>query len=309
MSIAILTFLGFAAATTAALAVALSIRDIRAAAAVGVDRRIGLDRLSGWDLAKGLELPVPQTGINRLFAELVEQSGVATNAATALAIVAGTGVVGLAAPLLLLENIPLAAAGLLLGTLTPLAYLAIKRWRRRKLIAQQLPEAMEILADGVRSGRSFEQAMELVARDAPAPLSQEFADSASQLRLGQSPVAVLERMVCRLPLAEFKILAITILVHRQTGGNLALLVERLAAATRDRQEFRGHVRAMTAGSKISAIGLFVGTFAAVGLLAWMEPAYLGDFLASPMGPPLLAVAIVLDLVGFVWVWRIAKVDY
>ena len=191
----------------------------------------------------------------------------------------------------------------------PLAYLAIKRWRRRKLIAQQLPEAMEILADGVRSGRSFEQAMELVARDAPAPLSQEFADSASQLRLGQSPVAVLERMVCRLPLAEFKILAITILVHRQTGGNLALLVERLAAATRDRQEFRGHVRAMTAGSKISAIGLFVGTFAAVGLLAWMEPAYLGDFLASPMGPPLLAVAIVLDLVGFVWVWRIAKVDY
>ncbi|MCA9100097.1 MAG: type II secretion system F family protein, partial [Planctomycetales bacterium] len=173
----------------------------------------------------------------------------------------------------------------------------------------QLPDALELMADAVRSGRDLEHAATLVAKQAGAPLDREFNYCASQLRLGHAPSSVLDNMVRRVPFPEFRVFAAAVLVHRKTGGNLAKLIDRLSAVARDRQHFRGHLRAVSAGSKFSVFGVVIGSTLAVGVLSWMQPKYLEMFLTHPWGIPLLATAGLLQLVGTLWVWRVLRVDY
>jgi len=218
-------------------------------------------------------------------------------------------VVGLAAPLILLESLPLAAVGLVAGALVPLTFWSIRRWRRMRRMRKEVPETLQMVADAAHAGHTLEQTIRQVAREIRGELSTEFAYCARQLDLGHAPVAALSRMARRVPVPEFRIFATAALVHRRTGGNLALLTDRLAAAARDRQQLQGHLNAVTAGSRLSALGLVMGTLVAAGILAWIEPDYLGVFFTSQFGPMLLTTAIGLQLLGAIWVWRILQVRY
>jgi tight adherence protein B len=172
-----------------------------------------------------------------------------------------------------------------------------------------LAESLQMVADSVRAGHTLEEAADLVARELKGPLGAEFGQCTQQLKLGQSPLAVLTRMARRIPLSEFRVFATAVLVHTRTGGNLAQLTERMAAASRARQEFYGHVNAATAGSRLSAIGMVAGAILAVIALTWIEPDYMGKFIHTDIGPYLAGVAATLQLAGAVWVWQILKVNF
>jgi tight adherence protein B len=116
----------------------------------------------------------------------------------------------------------------------------------------------------------------------------------------------MNRMVRRIPLAEFRIFATAVIVHRRAGGNLSLLTERMSKAAHDKTDVRNHVMAMTAGSRLSAIGMVAAAVLAALLLSWMEPEYIDVFLTNPKGPYLIATAILLQAIGGIWVWRILK---
>lgn len=302
-----LTSLGAVSLSTCA--VGLAVRDVMRRKDERLARRLRGANRDDLDV-ETLRRPRPATNrIDRAFEQLLEESAAPLTPAAALALVAGLAIVGCAAPLFLAESLLLAGVGLVLGVVLPLAWWSVRRWWRLRTMSKHLAETLELLADGVRAGRNLEQAVELVAAEAPAPLNQEFAHSAAQLRLGHAPVAVLERMMRRVPFIEFKIFATAVLVHRQTGGNLALLVERLADAARQRQEFRGHLQAVTSGSRLSALGLVIGSLVALGFLSWMRPDYLDLFRSHPLGIPLLVAAAGLQIVGMVWVWRILQIEY
>jgi tight adherence protein B len=113
-------------------------------------------------------------------------------------------------------------------------------------------------------------------------------------------------MVRRVPLPEFRIFATAVVVHRRAGGNLSLLTERMSKASHDRQDVRNHMLAVTAGSRLSAIGMVIGAIVAAALLCWIEPDYIDAFLGNPKGPWLLATAVILQVIGGIWVWRILK---
>ncbi|MGD9645113.1 MAG: type II secretion system F family protein [Pirellulales bacterium] len=311
MTLVLVVIVCFAATSSLLMAVGLSVRDLSTRRYDLIDRRLGIDRLSRelGELGPLALAPPPRGWVDRYFYNLIEESGSPLGMGTALALLAGSSVIGLAIPVALLDSLLWGAAGLVVGFVTPLVWWNLRRARRLTVMRKNLPETLDMLADGVRTGRNLEQASEIVARQAARPLSQEFAFCASQMRLGHSPIAVLERMVRRIPLAEFRIFATAVLVHRITGGNLSLLTERLADVSRERQQFRGHVKSMTAGSKLSAIGLCVGTAAAVGILSWLQPDYLQMFLTHPWGKPLLVIAASLQLLGLLWMWRITKVEY
>lgn len=309
MSVTVLVLLAFATATMIAVAVALLVRDLRRPDPE-LDRRLGLEpELQGPSLAS---VPAPsQTAgwLDRYFYQLLEQSGTRLDAQAALALVAGLAIVGCAVPLVLLESIPAAILGTALGVALPLLWWEVCRIRRFRAMQKGLPETLELMADGIRAGQTLEAAAEMVAREAPKPLSDEFRYCVAQLRLGHSPVAVLSRMARRVPLPEFKIFTTAVLVHRHTGGNLALLAQRLAQSARDRSEFQGHVRAVTAGSRLSIIGLTVGTLVAIALLASLRPEYVLAFRDHELAPTLLAIAAVLQLMGILWVSRILRVKF
>lgn len=306
--LAVIALVSFAAATGTLLAVALLVRDLKRPDE-NLDRRLGL-ALRGLRTTPGSPtVQKPAGWIDRTFYGLIESSGTRLDGQTALLILASLAVVGCAVPLVLLESLPAGAAGLLLGCWLPLAWWAFCRARRLRAMKKNLPETLELLADGIRAGQTLEQAAELVAAEAPAPLSEEFGYCVSQLKLGHSPVAVLARMARRIPLPEFKIFTTAVLVHRQTGGNLSLLAQRLAGSARDRHELYGHVKAVTAASRFSVIGLTLGTLAAVAALAWLRPEYLEAFRSHRLGPWLLLTAAVLQLLGIVCVWRTLKVRF
>ncbi len=247
--------------------------------------------------------------LDRTLVRLVEEAGSPVNPPTALAIIAGAAIIGCLAPLLLMENMLLAAVGTGFGVALPLMWLSVTRWFRLRNMYKHLPEGLQIIADAVRSGLNLEESCDLVAREIKGPLGVEFGFAAAQLRLGQSPVVVMERMVRRVPLAEFRVFATAVLVHRRAGGNLPPLTQRISQTAHERQEVRGHLMAVSAGSRLSAVGMVIGSILAATVLAWMEPDYLGKFLTHPLGPSLLVVVVCLQLTGMVWVWRILKVSY
>ncbi len=305
----VIALLVFAASTVIMVAVAMLIHDLKRPDE-DLHRRLGLTLQQLQATPEHASLQQPADGwIDRAFYQLSENSGSKLDRQTAVTLVAGAALIGCAAPLVFFDNLPAAAAGLLLGAVLPICWWTFRRARRMAAFEKNLPEALELLADGVRAGQTLEQAAALVAAQAPAPLSEEFGYCVSQLRLGHSPVAVLSRMARRIPIPEFRIFATAVLVHRQTGGNLALLAQRLANSGRDRGEFRGHVKAVTSGSRLSVIGLTIGALVAMGILASLRPEYLSAFVEHELGPTLLVTAAVLQVVGILWVWRILKVHF
>jgi tight adherence protein B len=251
--------------------------------------------------------PVEPTGtIDGAFFRLIEESGTPLDMQTWLAIVMGSAIVGAALPLALFEHLLAAAGGLVLGTAAPVLYLSFIRWWRLGGMRKQLPYALQAVADSVRGGQTLSEACELVSKEIKGPLGQEFGYAHQQLQLGHTPIAVMIRMVRRVPIAEFRIFATAVVVHRRAGGNLSLLTERMSKAAHDKTDVRNHVLAMTAGSRLSAIGMVVAAVLSAGLLSWMEPEYVDVFFSSPKGPYLIATAILLQVIGGIWVWRILK---
>jgi tight adherence protein B len=249
---------------------------------------------------------VPNGAINSAFFRLVEESGTPLDMQTWLAIVIGGGLICGAIPLAFFDHLLAAAGGLVLGVAIPLLYLAGVRWWRLAGMRKQLPYALEAIADAVRGGQTLSEACQLVSKEIKGPLGVEFGYSHQQLELGLSPIGVMNRMVRRVPLPEFRIFATAVVVHRRAGGNLSLLTERMSKAAHDTSDVRNHVLAMTAGSRLSAIGMVIAAILAAGLLSWMEPEYIEVFVKSPKGPYLIATAIALQIIGGIWVWRILK---
>jgi tight adherence protein B len=250
----------------------------------------------------------PPGTINAAFFRLVEESGTPLDMQTWLAIVVGAGVLGAAIPLAFFEHFLAAAGGLIAAAALPVLYLLFIRWWRLAGMRKQLPYALQAVADAVRGGQTLSEACDLVSKEIKGPLGQEFGYAFQQLELGQSPIGVMNRMVRRIPLAEFRIFATAVVVHRRAGGNLSLLTERMSKAAHDKTDVRNHVLAMTAGSRLSAVGMVIAAILAAILLSWMEPEYIEVFMKSQKGPFLIGTAIVLQVVGGVWVWRILKIS-
>ena len=251
----------------------------------------------------------PKGEFNRAFFHLVEESGTSLSMGTALLIVMGGAIVGGGILLVFTEHLLAAAGGMVLGAALPILVFTIIRWLRVRAMMTVLPQALQAVADCVRSGQTLSETMQLVSKEIKGPLGSEFAYGHSQLELGHSPLSVMNRMVRRVPIAEFRIFATAVVVHRRAGGNLSLLTERMAHSARDRQDVRSHLMAVTSGSRLSAIGMVAGSIIAVALIAWLEPVYIQPFLTHPTGPYLIAGAVALQILGGLWVWRILKSSY
>lgn len=289
--------LTFAACSTGFLAAGLLVRDLL----------FGRRQESRPELS--LIPPEPTSRIDLGFHRLVQHSGVRFDVTSAMLIVLGAAILAGGAAYIATENLLLTAFSLVAGAFVPLLVLSLIRWRRVSVMRKQLPTALQIVSDAVHGGQTLAEACDMVARELKGPLGQEFRHACSQFQLGHTPLAVMERMVRRIPVPEFNVFATAVLVHRRAGGNISLLTQRMARAARDRQEIRGHMMAVTAGSRLSAVGMVIGSVIAMVVLGAIQPDYVGAFFTHPMGPTLLGVAVGLQLVGILWVWRILKTKF
>ncbi len=203
----------------------------------------------------------------------------------------------------------LASLGIALGVGVPLAAVVIAHRRYRWRLQEQLPDSYRMLAGSVRAGQTLEQAIEFYAERGVKPLAEEFTHCAGLIRLGMSPFAALRSTASRVQLLDFDLLVSTVGLYTQTGGNLVLLLERLADSVRDRNQYLGQFFAATAQSRI--VALAIGSAAPLILLfyALSEPEHIQSFFNSPNGWAVLAGCATLEIVGVLWLWRILKVEY
>ena len=219
--------------------------------------------------------------------------------------------VGLAVALVSWRNdLALGILGLCLGISVPLFGLLLLQSRWRRQLQDQLPSALYVLARGLRAGQSLEQALALVGERGSQPLAGQFRTCADQIALGLPVTRAIERAATRIRLADFDLLVTLLKVcHRQKGGNLTLLIERIAASARDRNQFRLQVRASTSLARTTA--MFIGGIVPALLLYYLivQPDYVYNFMRSSEGSIAVLVTLLLELVGIIWISWLLRSDY
>lgn len=195
------------------------------------------------------------------------------------------------------------------GGLAPMLWLLRARARRSRLVSEQLPEALEMMARSLRAGHALSAGFELVAREMPAPVSVEFARAFEEQRLGLSFDDAVRRMAVRCPLnADVRIFAISAVIQRETGGNLAEILDNIARTIRDRYRFQAKLRALTAEGRTSALVLGALPFLMAFLLALINPVYISVLVTDPMGNVILAMGVASWAFGQVTLFRLTKVE-
>jgi len=185
--------------------------------------------------------------------QLIDQSGMGISPLQFVAYSAAAALSLLLACWLPLQAPKTGIAAALLGALGPLLFLVQMRKRRVEAIRAQLPDALELMARILRSGQTVAQAMHAVAEEFPKPLGTEFGYCYEQQNLGLSPDIALRELARRAGAMEVRIFVMALMVHRQAGGNITELFDRLALVVRQRFRLRGEVQALTAEGRMQAL--------------------------------------------------------
>ena len=303
MEAQIIAMICFVGGTLLATAVGLMVRMAlaRTAAGHGGD---GAVIQATWSPA---QREIPATSLvgrlDQALARLIDQSGLGWGIWNVLLLMVASGGVAAAVALLWTDNLMITCLAMAAGMIALVPVFIIRRTKRLAMFQQQLPDVLDLLARAVRAGESLEQAVALVGEKTAQPMAGEFRRCSRQLDMGLSIPAVTRSLAARVPLVEMKIFGATLSVHRQTGGNLAAMLEQLAIVVRDRSNYRRQLRATTAAGRTSATMVAAAGPLLFFYLMVFEPEYFGRLTATSLGQMLLATAVVLEIVGLVWIWR------
>ncbi len=189
----------------------------------------------------------------------------------------------------------------------PLLLLARLRQKRLSLLERQLPEAADLIARSLRAGHALPSTLQMVADEMPAPISDEFRIVSSEINYGPGLQQALQHLAERVPLDDLRFFVISILIQRETGGNLSELMGNIAALVRQRLKFLRQIRALSAQGKLSAWILFGLPMVMAVLLSFTNPDYIGKLTKDPAGIQLLFASAVMQILGGFWMYRIIRI--
>jgi tight adherence protein B len=179
----------------------------------------------------------------------------------------------------------------------PWLWLYTKRATRLKMFAAQLPDSMELIARALRAGHSLAAGMHVVAEEMPAPICKEFARVYDEQNLGIPLEEALKGMCDRVPNLDLRFFVTSVAIQRQTGGDLAEILDRIGHVIRERFKILGQVKALTAEGRLSGIVLIAMPIGLFLLMLWMKPDYIKLLWTDPLGVKMSIGAIVLVLIG------------
>ena len=249
--------------------------------------------LSSIDLAKKLEQLIAQADSQITVVRLL---GFSIIAAVMAGLAAYTVVNGAFAILL----------GLIAGSL-PILQVSVKRRKRLRTFNAQLPDTLDLLSRSLAVGHAFSEAMNQVASEMPDPIAMEFRTTFEEQKLGLSTKVALDRLTERVPLPDLKLCIVAMHIQRETGGNLAEILERGAQTIRDRFKLMEDFRTMTTSSRASAWILCGLPFALVFLLTFINPEYMSKLIYDPRGHYVIAASIVLQIMGMLLIKSILNI--
>ena len=303
MEAQIIAMICFVGGTLLATAIGLVVRGTlaRATAGQGDD---GAAMPAVWSPVRNEDPASSLVGrLDQALERLIDQSGLGWGVWNAMLLMVASGGAAASAALLWTDNLVIACLAMAVGMIALVPVLIVRRARRMAKFQQQLPDVLDLLARAVRAGESLEQAVALVGEKTAEPMAGEFRRCSQQLEMGLAIPAVARSLAARVPLVEMKIFGATLAVHRQTGGNLAAMLEKLAVVVRDRANYRRQLRATTAAGRTSATLVAMAGPLLFFYLMVFEPEYFSRLTSTSLGQMLLAAAVVLEMIGLAWIWR------
>ena len=194
----------------------------------------------------------------------------------------------------------LVAGGIgLVCLMVPLLKIKMQRTARFKEFERQLPEALDLMARALRAGHAFSVGMKMVGDEFPDPIGPEFNRTVEEISFGIDTPEAMDNLNNRVVSTDLKFFITALVVQRETGGNLAEIIEAISRLIRQRFELLGRVKALSAEGRLSGIVLFVMPFVMGGVLWWMNEDYMRLLIEDDLGLMMLGATGLLMFFGAV----------
>jgi tight adherence protein B len=269
----------------------------------------------GTVVKRGIEGPLP--ALDRLMARskagsrlarLIEQSGVRTTpSGVVIMSLAAAVIAGVIVSWLVPRPFAAPLAALVAGG-APLAWLVNRRSNRLKRFEELFPEALDLLARAIRSGQAFQTALGMVADELPEPVGPEFRKTFDQQNYGLPLRDALNEMSARIPILDVRFFVTAVLIQRDTGGNLAEILDNLAHVVRERFKILRQVRVHTAHGRFTGYVLMALPGALAVALTFINPDHMALLFHEKMGQTMLMGAVVMQMIGYVWIRKVIKIE-
>jgi tight adherence protein B len=237
---------------------------------------------------------------------LIRQAGVQITVSRLLVFSALAGLLGLLAAWTVM-NVILALIPAAMAALLPYLYVSLLRKKRLRKINAQLPDTLDLLGRSLAVGHAFSEALNQVASEMPDPIATEFRIVFEEQKLGLSTKAALDGLTERVPLTDLRLCITAMHIQRETGGNLAEILEKVAQTIRDRFKLMEDFRTLTTSSRGSAWILCALPFGIVFILTAINPDYMSLLLHDNRGHYVLAIAAVLQVLGMLIIRKILAI--
>ncbi len=240
-------------------------------------------------------------------AEMISQAGETTDS---IVFVGRSLIMGLIAGLLVLAlDQPWILVGLVGASVVVLPFVLLLRRRRLRLaqIEKQLPDAVELVARAMRAGHAFAPSLQMIADELPQPIAGEFRQVSEEIGFGIPLRDALMALTRRVPIDDLRYFVIAVILQRETGGNLAEILDTIGHLIRERFKLLGEVRVLTAEGRLSAWILAALPFATAAGFLVINPAFITGLWEDSLGRTLVIAALGMMVMGVFWLTRIVKI--
>lgn len=189
----------------------------------------------------------------------------------------------------------------------PFLYLYIKKNQRMKKFQAQLPESLDLMARSLKAGHAFSTGMKLAADEFDDPLGTEFSITLDEINFGLGVSDALKNLVHRVECKDLNFFVVAVILQRETGGNLAEIMENIAYLIRERYKLFGKVKTLAAEGKLSMYVLLALPFFIIGALFIVNPTYIKTLFTEPAGRIMCGVALFMMLVGAIVMKRMVDI--
>jgi tight adherence protein B len=255
-----------------------------------------------------LEAMLEQLPLVDDLAPIIEQAGHNYRAYRVVLLALLLGLLAGAAVWLLLK---LWWAALMLGLMAstiPFLKIASDRGKRFAAFEEGLPDALDAMCRALRAGHPFNETLRLVAEEHKGAVAHEFGLTFADINYGNDVRRAMLGLLERMPSMTVMMLVTSILIHRETGGNLTEVLERISGVIRGRFRFQRKVKTLSAEGRMSAWVLVAVPFVLAGLIAVTTPSYMPMLVKDPFGQRLVMAAFIAMLLGIFWIRRVIRIE-
>jgi tight adherence protein B len=210
---------------------------------------------------------------------------------------------------LIFTRIPLILAGTaIVGLVLPFLVLKAMQAQRLARFAAQLPDALTLISSSIRSGYSFMRAIQVVSEQLTPPISEEFERVLKETNLGSPAEVAFANMVRRVPSYDLDLVVTAVVIQQQVGGNLAEIMDTIAGTIRERVKLQREIAALTAEGKLSGWICFVMPFFMLAIMTALNGEYMRPLFETPQGLMMIWIALALQFMGGVIIKKLLSVD-